>query len=82
MTALRQKRPRRRLRVGFRLPPERRFNSDMGMLEKCPNAEMLRGELGLAIVTAPQPNDHLEVLVVEHVFLIGPRLYRLLKRSK
>jgi LysR family nitrogen assimilation transcriptional regulator len=35
---------------------------------------LLKGELDLAIVTAPQPNDHLdhETLVVEQVFLIGP----------
>src|SRR5260370_1203978 len=35
---------------------------------------LLRGELDLAIVTAPRPNDHLDyqTLVVEQVFLIGP----------
>jgi LysR family nitrogen assimilation transcriptional regulator len=35
---------------------------------------LLKGDLDLAIVTAPQPNDHLdyETLVVEQVFLIGP----------
>ena len=35
---------------------------------------LLRGELDLAVVTAPPPNDHLEyeTLVVEQVFLIGP----------
>ena len=45
---------------------------------------LLRGELDLAIVTAPQPNDHLdyEVLVVEQVFLIGPPRDPLLKRGK
>ena len=34
---------------------------------------LLRAELDLAIVTTPQPNDHLdyETLVVEQVFLIG-----------
>ena len=41
---------------------------------------LLRGELDIAIVTAPQPNDHLdyETLVVEQVFLIGPPGDRLL----
>jgi LysR family transcriptional regulator, nitrogen assimilation regulatory protein len=45
---------------------------------------LLRGELDLAIVTAPQPNDHLdyEILVVEQVFLIGPPRDPLLKRGK
>jgi LysR family transcriptional regulator, nitrogen assimilation regulatory protein len=45
---------------------------------------LLSGELDLAIVTAPQPNDHLdyEILVVEQVFLIGPPRDPLLKRGK
>ena len=45
---------------------------------------LLRGELDLAIVTTPQPNDHLdyETLVVEQVFLIGPPRDPLLKRGK
>lgn len=45
---------------------------------------LLRGELDVAIVTAPQPNDHLdyEILVVEHVFLIGPPHDPLLKRGR
>jgi LysR family nitrogen assimilation transcriptional regulator len=45
---------------------------------------LLRGELDLAIVTQPQPNDHLdyETLVVEQVFLIGPPRDPLLKRGK
>ena len=45
---------------------------------------LLRGELDLAIVTTPQPNDHLdyEVLVVEQVFLIGPPRDPLLKRGR
>jgi LysR family transcriptional regulator, nitrogen assimilation regulatory protein len=45
---------------------------------------LLRGELDLAIVTAPQPNDHLdyEILVVEQVFLIGPPRDPLLKHGK
>ena len=45
---------------------------------------LLRGELDLAVVTTPQPNDHLdyETLVVEQVFLIGPPRDSLLKRGK
>jgi LysR family nitrogen assimilation transcriptional regulator len=45
---------------------------------------LLRGELDLAVVTTPQPNDHLdyETLVVEQVFLIGPARDPLLKRGK
>ena len=45
---------------------------------------LLRGQLDLAIVTAPQPNDHLayETLVLEQVFLIGPPGDPLLRRGK
>lgn len=45
---------------------------------------LLRGELDLAVITTPQPNDHLdyETLVVEQVFLIGPPRDPLLKRGK
>ncbi|QPF81886.1 LysR family transcriptional regulator [Bradyrhizobium genosp. L] len=45
---------------------------------------LLRGQLDLAIVTAPQPNDHLayETLVLEQVFLIGPPRDPLLKRGR
>lgn len=45
---------------------------------------LLRGELDLAIVTAPTPNDHLdyEMLMVEQVFLIGPPRDPLLKRGR
>jgi LysR family transcriptional regulator, nitrogen assimilation regulatory protein len=45
---------------------------------------LLRGQLDLAMVTAPQPNDHLdyETLVVEQLFLIGPPHDPLLKRGK
>ena len=45
---------------------------------------LLRGELDLAVVTQPQPNDHLdyETLVVEQVFLIGAPRDPLLKRGK
>jgi LysR family nitrogen assimilation transcriptional regulator len=44
---------------------------------------LLRAELDLAIVTGPQPNDHLdyETLVVEQVFLIGPPGDALLERG-
>src|SRR5882724_10794449 len=44
---------------------------------------LLRAELDLAIVTTPQPNDHLDydTLVVEQVFLIGPPRDPLLKRG-
>jgi LysR family transcriptional regulator, nitrogen assimilation regulatory protein len=44
---------------------------------------LLRAEIDLAIVTGPQPNDHLdyEVLVVEQVFLIGPPGDTLLRRG-
>jgi LysR family nitrogen assimilation transcriptional regulator len=45
---------------------------------------LLRAELDLAIVTQPQPNDHLdfETLVVEQVFLIGPPRDPLLTRGR
>src|SRR5918993_4206355 len=44
---------------------------------------LLRAEVDLAIVTGPQPNDHLDydVLMVEQVFLIGPPGDALLKRG-
>jgi len=43
---------------------------------------LLRGELDLAIVSPPGPNDHLvfEPLVSEQTFLIGPAGDRLLRR--
>jgi LysR family transcriptional regulator, nitrogen assimilation regulatory protein len=45
---------------------------------------LLRGQLDLAMLTAPQPNDHLdyEMLMVEQVFLIGPPRDPLLKHGK
>jgi LysR family transcriptional regulator, nitrogen assimilation regulatory protein len=45
---------------------------------------LLRAELDIAIVTTPQPNDHLdyETLVVEPVFLIGPPRDPRLKRGR
>ena len=45
---------------------------------------LLRGQLDLAMVTQPQPNDHLEyeTLVAEQVFLIGPPRDPLLRRGR
>src|SRR5512138_2215959 len=45
---------------------------------------LLRAELDLAIVTMPQPNDHLdfETLMIEQVFVIGPADDPLLARGK
>jgi len=45
---------------------------------------LLRGELDLAVITQPQPNDHLdyETLMVEQVFLIGAPRDPLLKRGR
>ena len=45
---------------------------------------LLRGQLDLAMVTAPQPNDHLnfETLVIEQVFLIGPPRDPLLQKGR
>ena len=45
---------------------------------------LLRGQLDVAMLTTPQPNDHLdyETLVVEQVYLIGPPRDPLLKRGR
>jgi LysR family transcriptional regulator, nitrogen assimilation regulatory protein len=45
---------------------------------------LLRGQIDIAIVTAPQPNDYLDydTLVVEQVFLIGPPGDPLLARGR
>jgi LysR family transcriptional regulator, nitrogen assimilation regulatory protein len=45
---------------------------------------LLRGQLDLAMLTAPQRNDHLDyqTLVIEQVYLIGPPRDPLLKRGK
>jgi len=53
--------------------PRVRLELSDGLTEEMTD-RLLKGELDLAIVTAPQPNDHLayETLVVEQVFLIGP----------
>lgn len=53
--------------------PRVRLELSDGLTEEMTD-RLLRGELDLAIVTAPRPNDHLdhETLVIEQVFLIGP----------
>ena len=63
--------------------PKVRLEMSEGLTEGMSD-RLLRGELDLAIVTTPQPNDHLdyEVLVVEQVFLIGPPRDTLLKRGR
>jgi len=53
-------------------------------LTELASERLLRGQLDLAMVTRPQPNDHLEyeTLVVEQVFLIGPPRDPLLGRGR
>lgn len=53
-------------------------------LTEAASDRLLRGQLDLAILTSPQPNDHLDydTLVVEQVYLIGPPQDPLLKRGK
>ena len=53
--------------------PRVRLELSEGLTEAMSD-RLLRAELDIAIVTVPQPNDHLdyETLVVEQVFLIGP----------
>jgi LysR family transcriptional regulator, nitrogen assimilation regulatory protein len=53
--------------------PRVRLELSEGLTEAMSD-RLLRAELDLAIVTVPEPNDHLdyETLVVEQVFLIGP----------
>ena len=62
--------------------PRVRLELSDGLTEEMTD-RLLRGELDLAIVTAPQANDHLdyETLVVEQVFLIGPAGDPLLARG-
>jgi LysR family nitrogen assimilation transcriptional regulator len=62
--------------------PRVRLELSEGLTEMMSD-RLLRSELDLAIVTVPQPNDHLdyETLVVEKVFLIGPPRDPLLKRG-
>lgn len=68
--------------VGERFP---RVSLEMseGLTESVSD-RLLRGQLDLAMLTAPQPKDHLDhhTLVVEQVFLIGPPRDPLLKRGK
>jgi len=63
--------------------PRVRLELSEGLTETV-SERLLRGELDLAIVTAPLPNDHLdyETLVVEQVFVIGPPRDPLLKRGR
>jgi LysR family transcriptional regulator, nitrogen assimilation regulatory protein len=63
--------------------PKVRLELNEGLTEAMCD-RLLRAELDLAIVTRPEPNDHLdfEMLVVEKVFLIGPPRDPLLQREK
>ncbi|MEH2673131.1 LysR family transcriptional regulator [Bradyrhizobium elkanii] len=63
--------------------PRVRLELSEGLTESA-SERLLRGELDLAIVTTPPPNDHLdyELLIVEQVFLIGPSRDPLLKRGR
>jgi LysR family nitrogen assimilation transcriptional regulator len=62
--------------------PRVRLELSDGLTEEMTD-RLLKGELDLAIVTAPQANDHLdyETLVVEQVFLLGPPGDPLLKHG-
>src|SRR6201992_4259065 len=53
--------------------PRVRLELSEGLTESMSD-RLLRAELDIAIVTRPEPNDHLgyETLMVEQVFLIGP----------
>ncbi|MBV9564789.1 MAG: hypothetical protein JOY90_30740, partial [Bradyrhizobium sp.] len=53
--------------------PRVRLEMSEGLTEALSD-RLLRAELDIAVVTAPEPNDHLdyETLVVERVFVIGP----------
>jgi LysR family nitrogen assimilation transcriptional regulator len=53
--------------------PRVRLEMNEGLTEAMSD-RLLRAELDLAIITMPEPNDHLdyETLVAEQVFLIGP----------
>jgi LysR family transcriptional regulator, nitrogen assimilation regulatory protein len=63
--------------------PRVRLELSEGLTETLTD-RLLRGDLDLAIVTGPMPNDHLdyETLVVEQVFLIGPPRDPLLRRGR
>ena len=64
------------------------FSAGAARIERRPyrrtSDRLLRGELDLAVVTTPLPNDHLayETLVVEQVYVIGPPRDPLLKRGR
>jgi LysR family nitrogen assimilation transcriptional regulator len=60
--------------------PRVQFDLSEGLTEEMTD-RLLRGEIDLALVSAPRPNDHLdyEILVVEQVFVIGPPSDQLLK---
>jgi LysR family transcriptional regulator, nitrogen assimilation regulatory protein len=63
--------------------PRVRLELSQGLTEIMSD-RLLRGEVDLAILTAPRPNIHLsyETLVVEQVFIIGAPQDPLLKRGK
>jgi LysR family nitrogen assimilation transcriptional regulator len=63
--------------------PRVRLELSEGLTETMSD-RLLRAELDIAIVTQPEPNDHLgyETLVVEQVFLIGPPRDPLLQSGK
>lgn len=63
--------------------PRVRLEMNEGLTEAMSD-RLLRAELDIAIITMPEPNDHLdyETLVVEQVFLIGPPRDPLLQRGK
>ena len=62
--------------------PRVRLELSEGLTEEMTD-RLLRAELDIAIVTAPQPNDHLDysTLVIEQVFAIGPAGDPRLKRG-
>jgi LysR family nitrogen assimilation transcriptional regulator len=63
--------------------PRVRLELSEGLTEAMSD-RLLRAELDIAIVTVPEPNDHLnyETLVVEQVFLIGPPRDPLLRSGR
>jgi LysR family transcriptional regulator, nitrogen assimilation regulatory protein len=63
--------------------PRMRLELSEGLTEAM-NDRLLRAELDMALVTTPQPNDHLdyETLVVEQVFLIGAPRDPLLQKGR
>ncbi len=63
--------------------PRVRLELSEGLTEAMSD-RLLRAELDIAIITVPEPNDHLdyETLMVEQVFLIGPPRDPLLQSGK